>query len=47
MGKPVAVTNKIMAFFEKYEQLIGFEMGFGEAGWRKRLHINIGGERSL
>jgi hypothetical protein len=35
-GKPVAVTIKIMAFFDKYEQVIELEMGFvkpaGECG---------------
>jgi len=46
MGNPVAVTVKIMAFFEKYEQVIELEMGFGEAGWRKRLSINTD-KRSL
>jgi hypothetical protein len=45
-GKPVAVTIKIMAFFEKFEQLIGLEMGLGEAGWIKWLLINTN-ERSL
>ena len=35
MGKPVAVTDKIMVFFEKYKQGIGVEMGLGAACQRR------------
>jgi hypothetical protein len=45
-GKPVAVTNKIMAFVEKCEQDIEVQMGLGVAGWRKRLRVNTD-KRSL